>query len=311
MKSIKNIIFYFMIIGIIIFASTFVLAENYSVGDKFKEKGISEDNNIYVIDLEKADVTGDSLKDRVILVGNKIHGSEDIFADDLKIVVEDGKSDNYYQASYESFAGYEAKLFLGDFTGDKVKDVMVNAPTGGSGGIVNHLIASFKDGNSRILFSAKDNKGVEVAGEFLDNYKVKLSVLNLPGDKKEIIIDQSEKKELYIKQNIYNSQGELIKKIKPYSYPFSSLEAVDYNLDGVFELRGDQRVVGAYGADGVAFVHSLWKYQDSDWNLKQLYFYKLLDYVNVNNSLEKDKTDSNDEFKEESGVMINDRKVNL
>ena len=71
-----------------------------------------------------------------------------------------------------------------------------------------------------------------------------------------------------IKENIYNKKGDMIEidLVRPYSYPFSSLKPIDYNQDGIYELRGVQRVVGAYGADNISEVESIWTYKKDNWN---------------------------------------------
>lgn len=40
-------------------------------------------------------------------------------------------------------AGYDPSIFLGDFTGDGVEEILISIPTGGSGGTYYHYIYSF------------------------------------------------------------------------------------------------------------------------------------------------------------------------
>ena len=57
--------------------------------------------------------------------------------------------------------------------------------------------------------------------------------------------------------------------VRPHSYPFSNLEVIDYNQDGKYELRGIQKIIGAYGADTISEVESVWSYEEG-WNILEV-----------------------------------------
>lgn len=251
------------------------------VGEPFTVEYLDLGDQMYVIDLKDADVTGDEVTDQVILVGKKIFSPEDIFADQLTIVVQDGVSKKYSTITDEQFSGYEGRLMINDFTGDQIADVMVTASTGGSGGIVNHMIATFAGSDSKLIFAELENMGVRMVGEFVDGYQAELRVKNIANVDQIVTIDLQDRKDMYIEQAIYSANGQLLKEIQPIVYPFSRLEAIDVDFDGVYELRGTQRIVGAYGADGIGFVESLWKYEDGKWQAKNLMIYKMLDYIHI------------------------------
>ena len=231
-----------------------------------KQFNLREDAEIIIS--KSSDVTGDGKHDKIFLTGNKVNGSN-IFYDHLTVVVQSGS--NYYKATYDQFSGYEPELIIKDFSGDKVGDLMVKAATGGSGGIVKHLIAAFKDDQLQIIFDNQNNQGVSVTGQFLPNFKAKLKFAEF---NQEAIIDLSFNQEKYIKERIYNQAGQLVKRklIRPYSYPFAKLKAIDYNNDGTYELKGYQRVVGAYGADAISRLESIWSYHDQKWQLRELMY---------------------------------------
>ena len=228
------------------------------------------EENIEIIESEKKDVTGDQVEDKILLTGIRADKNS-VFFDHLTVVVRDGKKDEYLKATYKNFSGYEPKLMLKDFSGDQIADVMVKSRTGGSGGIVDHLIATFSEGESKVIFDSQDNKGIEVTGQFLPNFKAKLEFKN---HNKQVTLDLSFNREKYIKNKIYNQQGLMIKRklIRPYSYPFGKLEVIDYNRDGTYELKGYQKVVGAYGADKISELKTIWRYEEEDWQLEELQY---------------------------------------
>lgn len=240
--------------------------EGIKIGEKLSLKDVKMDDKSYVIDYKICDVTGDNIKDHVILTGTK-ENEKDIYADNLNLLIQDGKTKEYIKTDIKDFGGYEGSLFTGDFTHDKVSDVMISAPTGGSGGIVGYRIITIKDGKPSVIFSEKDNDGAKFKGSFVDGFKAKLVNENL---NKEITLDISASKDTYLESQIYDKNGKSLEKVEPYSNPFSLLEPIDYDGDGVYELRGYQRIVGMANCDTISNVTSIWKFENSSPKMKQL-----------------------------------------
>lgn len=276
-KNMLNRLVILILTGFLIIYGISVISANnnnsqYKIGEKFTVAELELNDNVYLIDYQRADVTGNGFADDIFLVGTKI-GLNDIFADNLTVVVYDGKINEYIKATYDNFSGYDGKLFIGDFTADQVDDVFVSAATGGSGGFYAHLIATFATSKSEIIFAENENQGIIITGKYIDNFQAKLDVTNLD---KEINLDISANKTSYIEAGIYDDNGRILKEITPYSYPFSSLTPVDRDLDGVYDLLGLQRVVGAYNADTISIVESIWKYKNSSWSLRQAQYSNFL-----------------------------------
>jgi hypothetical protein len=220
----------------------------------------------YIIDSAVADITGDGVSDNLYLVGHKENKS-DRFADHMSLVVRDGVVHDLKTMDLNGFSGYEGKIFVGDFTGDKVSDIMISAPTGGSGGIEGHVIVNYNLPEPKIIFDQKNNEGAKFTGNFVDDYKAQLTNENTG---RSMFLDLENKKDFYVQSAIYDGNGKILKEIKPISYPFTILEPVDIDNDGVYELRGIQRIIGAYGADGIGNIYSRWKYEDGEWKIKRV-----------------------------------------
>ena len=109
--------------------------------------------------------------------------------------------------------------------------------------------------NISIIFDHKNNEGAKFTGSFVDGYKAQLTNENTG---RSMFLDLENKKDFYVQSVIYDNDGKLLKEVKPISYPFSILEPTDADNDGVYELRGIQRIIGAYGADGIGNIYSRW-----------------------------------------------------
>ncbi|WP_251033051.1 hypothetical protein [Bacillus sp. ISL-7] len=70
--------------------------------------------NVVMLDMKQGDVTGDGIIDYVYLNGRKNVETE-IFADYITLVIQDGLSNQISTINLQNNAGYNAKLFLGDF----------------------------------------------------------------------------------------------------------------------------------------------------------------------------------------------------
>ncbi len=219
----------------------------------------------YILASATADVTGDGTADSITLTGQKAN-SRTGYASKMTLVVYDVQTEQSYSLDL-GMGGYEGKLFVGDFTGDHIADIFVSAPTGGSGGIVDHRIATFSDKQPTLIFKKEDNKGVSFSGQFLEGWKTEITNTETG---KSIIIETGKNRADYIRLGIYNEAGHVLKETKPWNNHFSLLEPIDPDNDGTYELKGYQRIVGAYNADPLAVVETQWKYENNSWAVRQI-----------------------------------------
>jgi len=234
-----------------------------------KQRLIEEFNlkkSFEIIDQRSEDITGDNINDQIFLIGDKPGGKDSLFYAPLKIIVYDIFKKNFHITEYSSLAGYEPQLGLYDFNGDQIKDIFIKANSGGSGGIYNHLIVSYSNNNLNIIFDKYDNEGLDISGRYIDGFKANLLIEEI---NREITLDLSFNKDKYLDEKIYDYNGKLLREVKPYVYPYSELTPMDYDLDNIFELRGTQRLVGAYGADTIGKFHTILKY-DRGWQVKEV-----------------------------------------
>ncbi|HML31651.1 MULTISPECIES: hypothetical protein [Sporomusa] len=215
----------------------------------------------YIFDTLEADVTGDGIADRIYLAGYKIQSNFSA-AKNLSITVKSGADKSFIRFPLAEVGGYQPYLFAGDFSGDKIADVYVATASGGSGGWSYHNIISFSGGEPKELFGSKENFATNITGKFVDGWKVALAN-NTDGT--TVIVGVAERREDYLQLGIYDEEGKVQKETQTMTAPFVKLEPVDIDHDGVYELKGSQSLSGAYRADRLAEVETMFKYTGTNW----------------------------------------------
>ncbi|WP_429844285.1 hypothetical protein [Brevibacillus sp. FIR094] len=87
-------------------------------------------DSTFVLDSKYADVTGDNIKDHILLVGDKMGVSMNQTAHNLRVVVREGKDNQQTFISVgKRDSGILPKLAITDGNVDQVKDILVTMPT--------------------------------------------------------------------------------------------------------------------------------------------------------------------------------------
>lgn len=205
-----------------------------------------------LLDVKQGDVNGDGLRDTVYLYGNSPDGN---FADNITIIIQDGHSHKNTTVNLKNNAGYNARLFLGDFSKDKVNDILVSIDSGGSGGYGIFYIYSFKNNVLHEIFDFdKYNKTYKFNVDYNDYYKVSVSSPQLDV---LFIIDISNKGNDYLSQ-FYNANGKLKKPTKGEVLAIGALNPIVTNTKGLsYDLLALQRIIGTTNADTLGYVENL------------------------------------------------------
>lgn len=219
-------------------------------------------NNNYIITRETADVTGDGVLDTITLTGFK-EKPDDIFIRNITLVVVNGATKKEITVTFANNAGYNPRIFLGDFTGDNIPEVMLSIDSGGSGGFGFYYIYSFKNGIPQKLF---DND------EF--NNKYKYDVTFREGCKiavyshyfaRTYFIDVSDRKDFYIAEGVYNRSCQLLKPTEGFVPGLNNLYPLRDSDDNKYRLLAIQRIIGLYGADTVGYIEMTLEWQVSSF----------------------------------------------
>ncbi|MBU3141995.1 FG-GAP-like repeat-containing protein [Clostridium sp. CF012] len=211
-----------------------------------------------IVSYSRGDVNGDGMPDNVYLTGIKTPDSP--FTQNITLVIQDGITGGFTSVALKENAGYNPTLFLGDFTGDGVNDILIGITTGGSGGIMYHYIYSFIGNTAQLVFDFNlYNEQYEYDVIYKDNYKV--HVFSKKNNEK-YIIDISNKDADYLNE-IYYENGKLKKPINGFVNPLSGLYPVDFDSNGVYELLAYQKIAGRYNADALGYVLNTLKWKDN------------------------------------------------
>ena len=214
----------------------------------------------------RGDVDGDERPDNVYLTGTKTYDSP--FIQNITLVIQDGITGGYTSIAFRENAGYNPTLFLGDFTGNRVDDILIGITSGGSGGIMYYYIYSFINNKAQLLFDFNIyNEQYKYDVTYKDNYKVYVVSKE---NNNEYIIDISNKGSDYLNE-IYQENGKLKKPINGFVNPISGLYPVDFDSNKVYELLAYQKIAGRYNADSLGYVLNTLKWKDNGFVLDNQY----------------------------------------
>lgn len=208
--------------------------------------------SIVLLDAKQGDVNGDGILDHVYLYGNQSDGP---FADHITLIIQDGRSNRSTAVNLPNNAGYNARLFLGDFSKDRVQDILVSIDTGGSGGYGIFYMYSFKN---NVVYEMFDYEKYNEAFKFNVNYEdfYKVSVSN-PQLDVLFTIDISSRGYDYLSQ-YYDDDGKLKQPVQGEVLALGGLYPIVTNQRGVgYDLLALQRIIGTTNADTLGYVENL------------------------------------------------------
>lgn len=237
---------------------------------KFREQ--TNGNNIYsgvvvLLDMKQGDVTGDGIIDYVYLYGRK-NVETDIFADQITLVIQDGRSNQTTTIPLSNNAGYNAKIFLGDFSKDNILDILVSIESGGSGGYGIFYIYSFKSNSPGLLFDIEQyNNSFSFNVNFEDNYKVSVASPTLD---LLFTLDISNKGYDYLSQ-LYDGNGKLKQPVKGEVLAASALYPIVMNsISMSYDLLVLQRIIGISNSDTLGYLENFLSWNGTQFKSTRL-----------------------------------------
>ncbi|ASK64402.1 hypothetical protein CFK37_12500 [Virgibacillus phasianinus] len=203
----------------------------------------------------KEDVTGDDQKETVVL--KAIPFSKDSsYYQKIWAVIKDSRSKKW-EVQYGG--GYEPTLQFYDLNHDDVTDIYYQSPTGGSGGLYSYQLNTLKDEKlTKIELPVQRY----VKGKFLENFRVFISLT--PGNK-PIYVDVKDRTNAYTRLGIYNKNGALLKPASLMIDPIAFYEPVLISKSKGYGLKSYQQISGAYHADQLGTIETLWYFEKGKW----------------------------------------------
>lgn len=215
-----------------------------------------------IVSFAQGDVNGDRIMDNVFLTGIRTQDSP--FTQDITLVVQDGSNGSMTDIPLRDNAGYNPSIFLGDFTANRVNDILVSIDTGGSGAIMYHYMYSFVNNMPQLIFDYNlYNEMNKYVITYKDDYKVEvISKVN----NKKYTIDLSYKSKDYLSE-IYDENGKLKQPISGLVNPLSGLYPVDFDSNQVYELLAYQKIAGRYNADTLGYILNTFMWKENQFIL--------------------------------------------
>lgn len=265
----KNKLIWVAVIVLILFALALKLfVKDETIVEKPLDVNIGEEftvfeteNKKYVLNYTIGDVTGDSINDMILLIGEK-DNVQDAFSKNIDIVLYDSGNNEYTKLELKKFSGNNARIELTDFTGDNICDMMAILENDGECKI---RIVTFNESNLKEIFRDKDNKGIYFTVNLIDGFKANVANRKLNVNN---IIDLQNEKETYINKKIFDASGKLIEKeIKPKTTGFINVELI--KLSDYTGLKTTQRIIIKDKLNIIDEITIVWKYQDGKWQIKE------------------------------------------
>lgn len=205
-----------------------------------------------IVACKMGDVTGDRFLDSVCLTATKTSSS--IFLENITLVIRNGRTQAVERFSLQENAGYNPTIWLGDFTGNRVLDILITIDSGGSGGIIFAYIFSSINGQMKEIFNSVDfSSKQKYSVDYANNYRANITSFNT---KKIFTVDLQYKGQDYLSE-IYNSDGTLKAPIEGWVDPISALYPIPFRRTGQYDLLAMQQIAGRYHADGLGYVEDL------------------------------------------------------
>ncbi|MFL0248017.1 hypothetical protein [Candidatus Clostridium stratigraminis] len=238
--------------------------EEYKINSEFKCRALKTGKAAIILDYKFEDINGDNLKDNIILIGYRTGKANPSVFKDIKVILQDSYSKKYYAISVGKLnAVQNGKVFLGDFDGDKINDILVTIENGDCS---YYSLFSFKNNKCKYLIDESVFfKGMSYNIDFVSNFKVKVTNKNLNDF---YLLDVKNKKDTYINLGIYLNDGKLLKKNKGSYNSISSLIPIDEDKNGIYELKCIQNICGINRLDTLGYGKTIWKYNGRKMELK-------------------------------------------
>lgn len=226
-------------------------------------------NKAVLLEAKWGDVTGDGVPDFVYLTGNPPADDGSPFTDHIRLHVMNGHTRTTMTTTLQNDAGYEPQLFLGDFTGDHVDEVLVSIQSGGSGAFTYNEMYSYLNNQQQQLYNNdwfyKTYSDAAVAYE--DQYKVRITNRSLG---KEYLLDISLRDKDYLSE-LYTPDGKLKEPTQGSVMGVSGAYPIDLQGDGVYELWPFQRIIGLYNADGLGYLQTPLSWDQASRQFRPVY----------------------------------------
>ena len=252
-------------------------------------------NKKVIIDVAYGSITNKYSDDSVVLVG-EFHDEKNNHANSLQLVIN--RENDLPITVNVPYNGYNMQLFVGDFTGDKIDNIMIR------GEYENPQI--YKDGHDNlisyelgVIYKYESEKLIEIfnmekyknnnlaCAKFKSNYRASVSC-----GKKKYLIDLSARPKEYLNK-IYDEDKKVKTNLKPTLDNPSEIFPMKVVFSDCYNLLIYQRIVGINNSDVIGTIETLINLNNNNINI---IYEGLLSYPYEEVNIFKNKL--KDQFKE-------------
>jgi len=237
----------------ILFVIFFILPANI-VAEENKQ---GEDS--ILIETYTKDITGDGLDETIELKG-KLFSPDSSFYQEIWIDITNDQG-NEWTINYGN--GYEPAIEFVDLNHDHIKDILYQSSTGGSGGLYHYDLHTFANEQSEEIPLPEQDY---IKGRFQDQFQVNIELSPYTDP---IIMDIRDRKKEYISLKIYDESGKLLQPTSLMVDPIAFYEPILISKNKGYGLKSYQQISGAYHADQLGTIETLWYFENGDWVIVQ------------------------------------------
>lgn len=247
-----------------------IIAGSFSQKQTAEEKELTDmlslPNNAHILQTTDADIDNNGKSEKVVLFGKKKNG-DGVIAEEINVATIEPDTGFIKKTNLTSLNGFEPVMYVCDFTGDKQSDVLVTVLTGADKGLTKNVIVDFSGSIPKNIFPDENNEGLKLNLKLVDNFSIDA---NFPGGE-NFAINIAKDKEQLIKDSIYSQEGKLLDTKQQLQFlPFSLVQPVDTDGNGVFELVCHQKIVLGADQRELCNVISTHAFVDQKWTVKKI-----------------------------------------
>lgn len=257
-------------------------------------------NKKVIIDVAYGSITNKYSDDSVVLVG-EFHDEKSNHANSLQLVIN--RENDLPITVNVPYNGYNMQLFVGDFTGDKIDNIMIRGEyenpqiyKDGHDNLISYelgVIYKYESEKLIEIFNMKKYKNNNLAcAKFKSNYRASVSC-----GKKKYLIDLSTRPKEYLNK-IYDEDKRVKTNLKPTLDNPSEIFPMKVVFSDCYNLLIYQRIVGINNSDVIGTIETLINLNNNKINI---IYEGLLSYPYEEVNIFKNKL--KDQFKERRKIL--------
>lgn len=234
-------------------------AKAVTLAPRFYRGGQTALSNAIVLQDVAANVAGRGSKDRVLLAGIPFEPGSIWMKSLYLVLAEPGNAHGGDRVFALGFGGlFASEILVRDFTGDRRNEILVSAPTGGSGGLSQYALVSMRGGRLKPLVDSRYlSGGPKLSVTFLDGFKARVEC---KAPNRRWTLDLHSYKDEYVKSGVYTVGGRLC---KPTTGAVDGVGLLTVRGGGSRPtLAASQKIWGTYHANSIGTAVVRWRWRN-------------------------------------------------